>query len=95
MEMPLCNLVWPVYLGYFVYLNYKWLMAAGHNFGCKNTANAASADVVFTAILIVISFSFCQLHLPAFSASVMAFHLTVILFKPNWIANWIHSNDER
>ncbi|HRD08741.1 MAG TPA: hypothetical protein PK037_14275, partial [Saprospiraceae bacterium] len=63
-----------------------------HNFGCKNTINAATADVLFTAVLIVISFSFCQLQLSAFSAGVMAFHLLVSAVRPRWISSWIHIN---
>jgi hypothetical protein len=92
MEIQFCTYLWPIYLCYFVYLNYKWLMAAGHNFGSKNTTNAATADVLFTAVLIVISFSLCQLQLSGFSAGVMAFHLLVSAIRPGWISSWIHIN---
>ena len=57
MKIEICNIVWPIYLAYFLYQNYKWLMASGHQFGTKDGVNSASSVVIFTGLLIVISFS--------------------------------------
>ena len=89
-----CGLIWPFYLVYFLYLNYKWLMAAGHRFGEKDKINLASADVLLTALLIVISFSLCQLELQAVSAGVMLVHLVITQCKPRWITDWIYISED-
>lgn len=83
--MEICNVVWPIYLAYFLYQNYKWLMASGHQFGTKDGVNAASSEVIFTGLLIVISFSLCQLGIPLAAGGVMIVHLLLEIIHPKLI----------
>ncbi|MBK7222453.1 MAG: hypothetical protein IPH94_14310 [Saprospiraceae bacterium] len=85
MKMEICNVVWPIYLAYFLYQNYKWLMASGHQFGTKDGVNAASSEVIFTGLLIVISFSLCQLGIPLAAGGVMIVHLLLEIIHPKLI----------
>ncbi|MBK7009870.1 MAG: hypothetical protein IPO65_01605 [Saprospiraceae bacterium] len=78
-------MVWPIYLAYFLYQNYKWLMASGHQFGTKDGVNAASSEVIFTGLLIVISFSLCQLGIPLAAGGVMIVHLLLEIIHPKLI----------
>lgn len=89
MTLEICNTVWPIYLIFFLYQNYKWMMASGHQFGERDTTNNASSGVIFTALLIVISFSFCQLGLSKIAAMIMAIHLLIHLIRPQLIDRWI------
>lgn len=91
MKIEICNIVWPIYLAYFLYQNYKWLMASGHQFGTKDGVNSASSVVIFTGLLIVISFSLCQLGFSLASGGVMMAHLLLEIIHPKLIEKLIKS----
>lgn len=64
-------------------------MASGHKFGTKDKENEASSGVIFTALLIVISFSFCQLNLSWAGGVVMSIHMLIHAINPHLIERWI------
>ena len=91
MKIEICNIVWPIYLAYFLYQNYKWLMASGHQLGTKDGVNSASSVVIFTGLLIVISFSLCQLGFSLAAGGVMMAHLLLEIIHPKLIEKLIKS----
>ncbi|MBK8700734.1 MAG: hypothetical protein IPN29_14825 [Saprospiraceae bacterium] len=74
-----CWMVWPVYLLYFLYQNYRWFMASGHRFGSREHHYEATLEVISSGLLMILCFVLCRGGFGLISSVILLSHLFLVL----------------